>query len=446
MQSEFNQALLNLLAELVESSAQPRLVVALSGGVDSVVLLRLLVQFQRDYPHYQVLAHNVNHGLSPHAEQWADFCEVYCASLNVKLLRSIVNIQKTSRNSLEALAREARYQCFSQHLQADDILLTGHHQDDQLETLLLALKRGSGSTGLQGIRAIQPFHNGHLVRPLLNFSRKQIIDYAETAGLKWVEDESNQDTDFDRNFIRHQITPLLTERWPAIASSASRTARLCQEQQGLVDEVAAQDLQQSMCVRLGTQTLSIAALVDLSQARRNNLLRYWLKFNGLDYPSSKQLTVLWQEVALAEQGKQPCLQLASNTIQRYQGELYIVPVKPLIIPDSPVTWSGEPLLWVSPDKLAVDFSMVDAALAKQHTISCCFRQHLDPKLTCLVEGRSKSRSIKKLLQESKVPTWQREQVVFIFIDGQLVQALGVWHCQPSPTRQLPKLNLSLRSI
>ena len=445
MQTQFNQQLLSVIGQLPRLPATPRFVVALSGGVDSVVLLKLLVQFQLQYPAYQIIAHNVNHGLSPHANQWAEFCHSLCHSLGVKLLSSKVTIEKKSRNSLEALAREARYQCFSEQMIDNDIILTGHHQDDQLETLLLALKRGSGSTGLQGIRHHQIFFSGYLVRPLLHFSRQQITDYAQVHELSWVEDESNQDTQFDRNFIRHQIAPLLLARWPAMAKSVSRTAQLCQEQQRLMDEVATEDFEQCLAMKLGVETLSISALIRLSDSRRYNLLRYWVKSRGLDYPSSKQLSVLWKEVALAEKDKQPCLKLMGYSIQRYIDNLYIVPNQHIELPNEPVIWNGEPLLWLSEGSLAIDFSCIDTALSQQHTITCSFRKHLDSKLMCLPEGRHKSRSIKKLLHEFQVPPWQREQVVFIFIDGQLVQAVGVWHCQLTPNRKLPKLQLTLCS-
>ena len=451
MQAKFNQQLLSIVSKLPAITAAPRFVVALSGGVDSIVLLKLLVHFQQQYPDYQVIAHNVNHGLSEHAEQWNEFCRTFCDELNIELLSSKVSIQKNSRSSLEALAREARYQCFLKKMAYNDIILTGHHQDDQLETLLLALKRGSGSTGLQGIRSHQTFHSGYLVRPLLNFSRQQIIDYAQTEELIWVEDESNQDIHFDRNFIRHQIAPLLSERWPAIAKSVSRTAQLCQEQQSLVDEVATEDLRQCLEMRLGDETLSINSLINLSIPRRNNLLRHWLRSNGLDYPTSKQLSVLWEEVALAEQDKQPCLKLAQHTIHRYLDNLYIVPIQNITLPKEPIVWKGESLLRVSEGlslnerTLVIDFSLVDTAILKQHTITCCFRKHLNSKLTCQPKGRSKSRSIKKLLHEFQVPPWQREQVVFIFIDGYLVEALGVWQCQLAPNVELPRLQLAMCS-
>tara|TARA_R110001583_G_scaffold15603_4_gene64140 strand:+ start:29651 stop:31057 length:1407 start_codon:yes stop_codon:yes gene_type:complete len=426
---------------LLTTSEQPqRLIVALSGGVDSVVLLHLLVGFQKLNSDFIVLAHNVNHGLSDNADSWGVFCTELCEKLDVTLISSKVEIEKKSRTSLEALAREARYQCFQERMHSNDIILTGHHQDDQLETLLLALKRGSGSTGLQGIRTSQAFFNGHLVRPLLNFSRQQLVDYALSFQLQWIEDESNQNIDFDRNFIRQKISPLLKTRWPAIAQSVSRTAQLCQEQQSLLNEIAQQDLSNCLCTHLSQQTLFISMLSKLSDARRNNVIRYWLKSNGLQYPSSKQLTVLWHEVALAQQDKQPQLQLGCESIHRYQDQLYIVAKQKLKLPEQPVIWAGESVLWLHEGRLGVDFSKVDASISKKHEVQCCLRQHLNSTLTCLPEGRNKARSIKKLLSEFQVPPWLRDQVVFVFIDQQLVEAVGLWRCQ---VKGIPQIKLSL---
>jgi len=450
--SELLTRLTGTSAESINNSAEyiiletlkPRIVVALSGGVDSVVLLHLLFRLrqsrlQQGNDYLTLIAHNVNHGLSDNAEHWAAFCTTYCQQLDVKLICSQVHLETKSRTSLEALARDARYQCFQEKMQEHDVIVTGHHQDDQLETLLLALKRGSGSTGLQGIRLFQAFFNGYLLRPLLNFSRQQLMDYAHHYQLQWVEDESNLNINFDRNFIRQQISPLLNARWPAIAQSASRTAQLCQEQQGLLDEVAEQDLSLCMEERFTQQTLTIAALSQFSEARRNNILRYWLKSNGLQYPSSKQLMILWNEIALAKNDKQPKLQLPTVAICRYQGQLYIVPNQALSLPEQPIQWSGESILWLQPGYLGINFSQVDAYLSKRYQVLCCLRPHLDAQLTCLPKGRDKKRSIKKLLHEYHVPPWLRDQVVFVVVDGQLLEAVGVWRCE---VKGIPQMQLS----
>ena len=419
------------LSELVQVLDKPvkRAVVALSGGLDSVVLLHLLNQYQQQNPSFQVLAHNVNHGLSKNAEAWGVFCACLCVQWNIDFIASKVSLQKLPRTSLEALARDARYASFKEKMRENDIILTGHHQDDQLETVLLALKRGSGSTGLQGIRSYHSFDKGYLLRPLLIFSRQQLADYAELHQLDWIEDESNQDEQFDRNFIRQTISPLLKQRWPAIAKSVSRTAQLCQEQQILLDEVAQADLQVCSRDSLSNETLDIEALRLLSDSRRNNLLRFWFKSHQLHYPSAKQLSVLWYEIALSERDKQPLLQLGHISIRRYMGLLYIVPEQPICLPDLAKKWSGEKVLWLVQDQLGIDFSLVESLYAQQHDVRVCLRQHLDAQLTCCPEGRNKARGIKKLLHEYNVAPWLRDQVLFVFVDQQLIEAVGLWHCQ-----------------
>lgn len=442
MTSLFQRHLTDLLFQLNMTVEKTRLIVALSGGVDSVVLLHLLANFRDNNSEYTILAHHVNHGLSENAQYWSDSCETLCKQLKVTLIKSNVSIEKQPRKSLEALARDARYQCFKDKMKDGDIILTGHHQDDQLETLLLALKRGSGSTGLQGVHTTQEFFNGYLVRSLLNFSRQQIVEYATLNGLHWVEDESNLDINFDRNFIRQKISPLLIKRWPAIAQSVSRTAQLCQEQQSLLNEVAEMDLKGCASFHCSQQILSITKLAELSVARRNNVIRYWLKLNGLNYPSSKQLQVLWKEVALANSDKQPKLVLELHSVRRYQKALYVVNEEEVKLPETPTQWRGEALLELVKNKVSIDFSKVDSLIAKQHKIECYFRHHLDTNLTCLPKERDKTRSIKKLLHEYQVPPWLRDKIVFIMIDQHLVEAIGLWQCL---NNSLPVLTVSLIS-
>lgn len=435
---QFNKHFTKLVDEHALTDSSWR--VALSGGLDSVVLLHLLKQYQDNVVDLQLKAHHVNHGLSVNASNWSTFCRQLCEQLTIPFTASEVHLNISSRVSLEALARDKRYQAFKEGIGFGEILVTAHHQDDQLETLLLALKRGSGPTGLQGIQVCQAFSTGKLVRPLLIFSREQLVDYAQQNNLIWIEDESNKDEQFDRNFIRQQISPLLKSRWPAVAQSFSRSASLCYEQQQLLNELAEADFQQCCVERLGERILLIEPLTRLTSARRNNLLRYWLKSNGLTYPSQKQLMLLWQEVALAEHDKMPKLQLAEVSIQRYQNALYIVSNQQLEHPQHTFNWSGQDKLWLVENKLAVDFSRLSKELAKQHQIDCCFRQHLPAKLSCLPIARSRSRTVKKLLHEYNVPPWQRDQVVFVFCDGKLWQAVGLWVCD---IPDLPNLSLTV---
>ncbi|MGB5443915.1 MAG: tRNA lysidine(34) synthetase TilS [Psychromonas sp.] len=418
--------------------------IALSGGLDSVVLLHLFSRVQKLAPQCRVCAHHINHGLSENAPYWQQFCENLCTSLGVNYRFSKVHLLKQNRTSLEALAREERYACLQSDLLEHSYLLTAHHQDDQLETVLLALKRGSGTTGLQGIQKKQKLQQGYLIRPLLDFSRDQLAAYAALFQLHWIEDESNQDVHFDRNFIRHDITPLLKQRWPGIAKAVSRSASIVQEQQLLLDEVAQADFNQVAESSLNQQILPVAKLALLSTGRRNNLLRLWFKKNKLDYPSAIQLQTLWTDVALADKDAQPVLQFKGRSIRRYREHLYFVEDKKIAqrVPQA-VRWLGQEKIALCDGLINLAFTVEGnkqvavalADLAGSAQVEICFRAQLPANLTCLPAGRSGSRSIKKLLHEYHVPPWLRDLVPFIVIDGELKIAVGLWYCQSEKTAQ-----------
>ncbi len=418
--------------------------IALSGGLDSVVLLHLFSRLQSLEPQCRVCAHHINHGLSDNATCWQQFCERLCAALAIPFRFSQVQLTRQNRTSLEALAREKRYACLSSGLSEHSVLLTAHHQDDQLETLLLALKRGAGTTGLQGILKRQKLQKGDLIRPLLDFSRDQLAAYAALFQLDWIEDESNLDTVFDRNFIRHNITPLLKQRWPGIGKAAARSATIVQEQQQVLDEIAAADFEKIVEASLNQQILPVDKLARLTPGRRNNLLRLWFKKNNLSYPSAVQLQTLWTDVALAAEDAQPVLQFKGSSIRRYREHLYFVEDKKIAqsVPQA-VRWLGQEKITLLGGLINLSFTLDNnpqiavemADLAASANVEICFRRQLPANLSCLPVGRSGSRSIKKLLHEYHVPPWLRDLVPFIVIDGELKMAVGLWSCQSENTAQ-----------
>jgi tRNA(Ile)-lysidine synthase len=411
--------------------------IALSGGLDSVVLLHLFARLREKEGNLTVSAHHINHGLSVNAVAWADFCSQLCCDLAIDFSCSCVCLQKKSRTSLEALAREKRYACLTQGLSANSYLVSAHHQDDQLETVLLALKRGSGNTGLQGIRSKQPLKIGYLIRPLLDFSRLQLEAYAQFFGLQWIEDESNKDQIFDRNYIRHTISPLLKARWPAIAKTVARSASICQEQQQLLDEIAQLDFTRCVYHLLNQNILDINELKALSVARRNNVLRYWFKQSNLNYPSSKQLLAVWDDMVLAGDSASPLMQFKGVTLRRYRDHLYLVEEQAVVDFNKPITWQGESQLSLLGGRVKLNFQLSteqkDGLAIQPHSqVEICFRAHFPAKLACTPIGRSGSRSVKKLLHEYHVPPWLRDDIPFVFIDGKLQQAVGLWQCQVLP--------------
>ncbi|PML75637.1 tRNA lysidine(34) synthetase TilS, partial [Vibrio sp. 10N.261.52.A1] len=273
-----------------QSAIKPkRLVVAFSGGVDSRVLLELAAHYAKTHG-IDCQAIHVHHGLSDNADLWAEQCQAWCDDLSVPLVVERVSLDVHSGESIEKLARDARYNAFKSHLRQGDVLVTGQHVDDQVETFLLALKRGSGPKGLSSMAKVMPFSGAYIVRPMLSVTRAEIEAFARRMGLTWVEDESNQDVRFDRNFIRHQVTPVLTERWPSFRESVSRSAQLCAEQEMLLDELLASHLQQALG---DDQSLSIEVLSEQSALLRARLLRMWLGHCQQAMPSQKQLQLIW---------------------------------------------------------------------------------------------------------------------------------------------------------
>lgn len=396
--------------------------VALSGGLDSVVLLHLFSRSQD----ITVSAHHVHHGLSEHADKWANFCEQFARALNIKCQVSRVVLDKKNRTSLEALARDKRYHSLKEGLTEQSYLVTAHHQDDQLETVLLALKRGAGLTGLQGIVASQQLEVGLLIRPLLNFSREQLEAYAQLFELSWIEDESNADQVFDRNFIRHSITPLLKARWPSISKTVARSALHCQSQQKLIDEITATDFNNCL---LSAQVLNIDLLKQLTETRCKNVLRYWFKITGLHYPSTKQLVAIWENIVLAQPDAEPQLLLQEKTIRRYRNGLYLVSQERLLGESCHFTWQGQSLVELLAGKVRLQIEAFDKKVNTHHHVEIYFRSQLPDNAKCQPIGRSKSRSIKKLLHEYHVAPWLRDTVPFVVIDGELVEAVGLFRCE-----------------
>ncbi|MDG4605564.1 MAG: tRNA lysidine(34) synthetase TilS, partial [Candidatus Contendobacter sp.] len=248
-----------------------RLIVGYSGGMDSHVLLHLLAMQRELWPERTLEAIYVDHGLHPASAVWGGHCARVCRELNVPFRTLRIDARPAPGESPEAAARQARYAALAAALEPDAALLTAHHRDDQAETLLLQLLRGAGPHGLAAMPEAARLGQGRLLRPLLNVDRAALLAYAHTQQLQWIEDASNADTGFDRNYLRHRILPLLRERWPAANRVLARSARLCAETAGWLDAEADADLARVMTAR--PDALSVPALRELSELRQRNLLR-----------------------------------------------------------------------------------------------------------------------------------------------------------------------------
>ncbi len=398
--------------------ANPKLVLAFSGGLDSTVLLHLLVSINKSLP-FQLSAQHVHHGLSPNADDWADFCTEFCAKLNVPLTISKVKVEQNSGLGLEAAAREARYKALATSaadLICPDFILLAHHQDDQAETLLLQLARGAGVKGLAGMAAI----SDKLLRPLLDVPRSDLEVYAKQHQLTWIDDESNADTRFDRNFMRHEILLKLEKQYPAIKQTISRSAQHMADANNLLDELAHMDAVQAGFDANNTATIGLSTLDNLTENRVNNCLRWWLAQNGLQMPSQQQLQQITQQLMHAKIDAAIELKVSDTLrLKRYQNRAYLVQELP---PNAPINWlwQGEECM-ILPDNSRLIFTQkmgegISLRKIENATLRIKFREgseRFKPHL-----GRP-HRSLKVMLQNVDMPPWQREQLPLIFMDDTL---------------------------
>ena len=398
---------------------RPRWCLAFSGGLDSSVLLHLLAHAAKQHAAQLRLIH-VNHQLQSISTQWVEHCQQVAAQYQLPFSVITVEVRPRARQSLEACARDARYQALAQSLAADETLFTAHHQDDQLETLLLALARGSGVAGLAAMPMLAELRGVLQARPLLTLSREQLQAYAEQHQLIWIEDPSNQDARFLRNGIRHQLLTPLKHVLPQIAVNAQRSSAHCAQAKRLLDELAQLD---AATLVNEEHVLNLALLQQLSVDRQDNLLRYWLAQVGI-VPQQQQLAQLKHDVIGAKADAMPCFHFAAVEIRRYGQGLYAVAASP--VPQRCV-WS----------LISGCFQLADGAvLTQQLTQGISLRAPQDNEQVSLhfgvpsgrmrIVGRAGSRDSKELLKEYKVPPWLRRRWPCLYYNDVLVAVVGLW--------------------
>ncbi|MEM1244555.1 MAG: tRNA lysidine(34) synthetase TilS [Pseudomonadota bacterium] len=395
-----------------------QILVGLSGGLDSVVLLHILQKLKLPA---KLAAIHVNHHLHPDADKWAYFCETFCQGLQLVCHQKDI-VLGASLHNLEARAREKRYQCFRQFIDENTLLMTAHHRDDQLETVLLQLFRGAGAAGLAAMPMAKSFAEGMHLRPLLNCSRAQIKAYAQTHGLRWMEDSSNLQTEFTRNFLRHEIIPQLTQRWPGIANTVGRVARHQAQMQSLLTQLAQIDYAQ-----VKTQAknkINLIPLLTLDPLRQKNLLRYFLQINNVTLLNEKKLETLLMQLNQAKADKNPVVSWQSYSLRRYEKTLFLLTKADLIQPTQSLDWQDLTKALILPNDLGHLMTTRQAGqglkLTAKQKVKVAFRRGGE---IIAINNRGR-RPLKKLLQEWHVPTWQRGRIPLIFIDDELAQVVG----------------------
>ena len=390
--------------------------VALSGGLDSVVLLHLLHQLQKTH-HYTLKASHVHHGLSKNADKWAKFCEKLCTKLSVPLDVHYIKLPQKKSLGIEGEARRLRYEKLLQS--KTDLVVLAHHEDDQAETFLLQLIRGAGIKGLSSMAHFDD--SRRLWRPLLNTSRTDIESYAKKHQLKWIEDESNQNIDFDRNFIRSKVLPILKSRFSHIIKVISRSTSHLAEAQYLLDDLAKIDLKSYLKSNNYKHKLQVKTLDKLSNSRAKNVLRYWLEINDQLMPSKDLLDELLRQVLTAKKDAELKIQLSKDfEIRRYKDEIYIAEKNQKGQKNYEIIWKGESEILL-PNGAQLNFKKV-----KGRGINFKFLDNQKLRIRNRQGGESfkpdskrPTKKIKQLLQESDLPPWEREFLPLIFIGGEL---------------------------
>lgn len=399
--------------------------IAFSGGLDSTVLLHLLATLAKADTLPPLGAIHVHHGLQAAADAWPAHCRAVCDALGVPL--QVIRVQVQPGASLERAARDARYQAFAEVIGAGELLITGQHREDQAETLLFRLLRGAGVRGLAAMPVQRPLAAGYLVRPLLDVSRAELEAYAEEHQLEWIEDPSNADSRFSRNYLRHRVWPTLTERWPQAVSSLARTAEHLSEAQGLLDELAVMDLQAadqpSPFPWLRLPSLTLAPLRELSDARQRNALRHWL--TPLTRLPDSDHWAGWHSLRDAKADAQPLWHLADGELHRCGQRIWWLTSTGSEFSDATVSWPDPQ----KPLELPGNGQLILSGEAPDGPLQVRYRQGGE---IIEVPGRGR-RDLKRLLNESGLPGFVRGRLPLLYQGEQLLgvpSLAGLW---PAPS-------------
>lgn len=397
-----------------------KLVLGFSGGIDSMVLLHVLVRGLR-MPPGRLSAIHVNHQLNARAADWAAFCRRHCRELGIRL--KVVKVAVKRGNSTEAAARTARYRAFAGS--GGGIVVLAHNRDDQAETVLLQLLRGAGPRGLAAMPVFRSAVRDMpaVLRPLLDVPRSMIAAYAKKHCLQWIEDDSNQDRAYLRNFLRHEVLPLLETRLPGSGATLARAARLQAETSDLLDALALADLGgASMPGRL-----PLTLLQSLPPHRGRNVLRYFLRDQGLLMPDADHLGELLRQAVTARDDARVCIRTGESELRRFRGTLYVVKPLPAPGPDYALDWNGRGPLRL--DALGGELRLerragagLDSGLLRGARLQVRARKGGE---TLRLTAGGRRRTLRNLLQEAELPPWMRERLPFLYLDGELAAVGGI---------------------
>ena len=409
-----------MLACITRAPKISRIVIAYSGGVDSHALLHAAYcAVQQPNACLPICAVHINHQLQPQSKFWKQHCAKICAEMNIPFTGIDVDAEGASGDSPEAAARDARYHAIERAIREGDAVLTAHHRDDQAETVLLQMLRGSGVAGLAAMPVLQAFGAGFQLRPFLDLPKQSLREYASKHGLNVIEDPSNQSQRYQRNYFRNKVLPLIESRWPSASATIARVAKHSAESLQLNEALAGIDAKSVIDLE---GRVDISTLTLLANVRQKNLLRYWIQKATGRYPSSVVLQSVFDNVIYAKADAEPLVGFESISIRRYRDHLYLVPTTSELSEGWQLRWEDvSSSLNIELLNIVVPVSVLAGKelVGKQVVVRC--RQGGE---TIKLPGRP-SKSVKALCQEQGIPPWQRNKIPLIFIDDELVAVYGL---------------------
>ena len=415
---------------LEDLSACKRVGVAFSGGVDSHVLLYSLAKILRKKRN--LFALHVNHSLDIKSDAWEEHCKKVCKELGVDFISFKLNPKERVLSSEDDL-RKARYSKLFSWTQTGDVLCTAHHKDDNAETILFRILRGTSVNGLKGIPYKRKVQKSFLIRPLLNFSKEEIISFAKENNLIWIEDPSNKEKKFSRNFLRNDIFPLIKTEWPDYLDSFERLASHSVLNQEVIDEIAENDIKE---ILLGKPNqLSVSKLKKLSKGRRRNLVYRWLSIFYSKSITSRIVDEVIKAFVFSNNKNTNEISLGrkdsegSIVIRKYEEKLFLLPnlTTSSVSEEVSLEWDMKDSLELATGKLSAFKSLGKGIQedAINNKVNIQFRSGGE---RCRPAGRNKSQTLKKLFQEYSVPPWLRNRLPLIYIEGELAAVANIWTC------------------
>jgi tRNA(Ile)-lysidine synthase len=429
----------SLLRVLHAMPAAHSYVVGFSGGADSTALLHALTKIKSSLG-ISISAVHINHGLHADSDKWQNHCERFCDRHDVQLSCIKVQLKHRSGKGLEAEARHLRYEAISTLLRDGSTLLTAHHADDQVETLLLNLMRGSGVDGLSAMPEHRLLGDGFLQRPLLGFQNTMLLEYLQENHIEWIDDPSNQYVNQDRNFVRHEVIPLLEKRWPGVNKSLLLTRQAMADARVLLERLADEYLEHNLChphvLVITTRLLNDPHLLKL-------VTRRWTKRSGTNSIPANKLSNFTDQLAKAGSQNNVCMAWDDNLLHLYRQKLWLIEHVG-IAPCPIVTWkSGAKEVYLGAD---VGQLFLTASENPSKTVEFPPGQFLITNRSAInantIKHKGHHQSLKNLFQAFNIPPWLRDCIPLCQLDGELV-AVGDWCFNDSFRTRMAQHGMSL---